>query len=86
MAKSAVVKARIEPELKDEVEYIFHELGLSTTEAVTLFYHQVKLRGGLPFEVAIPNELTEKTFRDTDAGKNLVRAEDKEDLFEKLEL
>lgn len=86
MAKSAVIKARIEPELKDEVEYIFHELGLSTTEAVTLFYRQVKLRKGLPFEVAIPNEITEKTFKDTDAGKNLVRAKDKDDLFEKLDL
>ena len=86
MAKTAVVKARIEPELKDEVESIFNELGLSTTEGVTLFYHQVKLRSGLPFEVAIPNEVTLKTLQDTDAGKNLVRAKDKDELFEKLEL
>jgi DNA-damage-inducible protein J len=86
MAKTAVVKARIEPDLKDEVESIFNELGLSTTEAVTLFYRQVKLRSGLPFEVAIPNKVTLKTLQDTDAGKNLVRAKDKEELFEKLDL
>jgi DNA-damage-inducible protein J len=86
MAKTAVVKARIEPELKDEVETIFNELGLSTTEAVTLFYRQVKLRNGLPFEVAIPNVVTLKTLQDTDAGKNIVRAKDKDELFEKLEL
>ena len=68
------------------MEYIFQELGLSTTEAVTLFYRQVKLRNGLPFAVTIPNEVTEKTFQDTDAGENLVHAQDKDDLFAKLEL
>ncbi|MFO7679972.1 MAG: type II toxin-antitoxin system RelB/DinJ family antitoxin [Chloroflexota bacterium] len=86
MAKTSVIRARIEPDLKDEVETIFHELGLSTTEAVTLFYRQVKLRNGLPFEVAVPNEVTIKTFQETDAGENLVACQDKEDLFEKLEL
>jgi DNA-damage-inducible protein J len=86
MAKTSVIRARIEPDLKDEVETIFHELGLSTTEAVTLFYRQVKLRNGLPFEVAVPNEVTIKTFKETDAGENLVACQDKEDLFEKLEL
>ena len=86
MAKTAVVKARMEPELKDSVEDIFNKIGLSTTEAVTLFYHQVKLRNGLPFEVAIPNEVTIKTMQETDAGKNVVRTESKEDLFEQLDL
>lgn len=86
MAKTSVIRARIEPDLKDEVETIFHELGLSTTEAVTLFYRQVKLRNGLPFEVAVPNKVTIKTFQETDAGVNLVACQDKEDLFEKLEL
>ena len=86
MAKTAVVKARMEPELKDSVEDIFNKIGLSTTEAVTLFYHQVKLRNGLPFEVAIPNEVTIKTMQETDASKNVVRTESKEDLFEQLDL
>jgi DNA-damage-inducible protein J len=86
MAKTSVIRARIEPELKNEVEDIFDKLGLSTTEAVTLFYHQVKLRRGLPFEVAIPNDITAQTFQDTDADKNIIRCEDKEDLFEQLEL
>jgi DNA-damage-inducible protein J len=67
MAKTAVVRARIEPDLKTEVEYILRELGLSQTEAVTLFYHQIKLNQGLPFEVKIPNEVTLKTFKETDS-------------------
>ncbi len=85
MAKTAVVRARIEPELKTDAEYILRELGLSPTEAVTLFYRQIQMRRGLPFEVRIPNEVTLKTFQDTDAGKNVTRTQNKEELFEKLE-
>lgn len=86
MAKEAMIRARIEPQLKAEVEDIFEELGLSITEAVTLFYKQVKLNRGLPFEVRIPNETTLKTFQDTDAGRKVVRAKDTQDMFNKLGL
>ncbi len=54
MAKTAVVRARIEPELKQEAEAILRELGLTPTEAITLFYKQVALRRGLPFSVSYP--------------------------------
>jgi len=84
MAKTATVRARVNPELKVEVERLFKELGLSTTEAINLFYRQVRLRNGLPFSVVIPNETTEKVFKDTDAKRNLIRCEDAEDMFQKL--
>ncbi len=86
MAKTAVVRARIEPELKFDAEYILRELGISPTEAVTLFYRQVKMRRGLPFTVKIPNDITLKTFQDTDAGTNIIQAQNKEELFELLEM
>ena len=84
MAKIATVTARIEPELKAEVEKLFKELGLSTTEAINLFYRQVKLRNGFPFNVVIPNKMTERVFKDTDAKRNLIRCEDANDMFQKL--
>ncbi len=86
MAKTAVVRARIEPNLKFEAEYILRELGLSPTDAVTLFYRQIKMKRGLPFAVKIPNDVTLQTFRDTDAGKNIIQAGSKENLFEMLEM
>lgn len=82
--KTGTVRARINPTLKKEVETLFNKLGLSTTEAINLFYKQVKLRKGLPFNVVIPNKLTEKVFKDTDAKRNLIRCEDTNDLFNKL--
>ncbi len=84
MAKIATVRARIEPWLKEDVEKLFKKMGLSTTEAINLFYRQVKLRNGLPFNVVIPNKTTEKVFKDTDARRNLIRCEDADDMFDKL--
>jgi DNA-damage-inducible protein J len=84
MSKTSTIRARIEPELKDKAEQVFRKLGLTTTQAITLFYKQVELRNGLPFEVAIPTETTRRTFDDTDAGRNLVICRDAEDMFRKL--
>jgi DNA-damage-inducible protein J len=84
MNKTSTVRARIKPELKNKAEQVFRDLGLSTTQAITLFYRQVELRNGLPFDVIIPNETTRRTFSDTDAGRNLVVCEDAEDMFKKL--
>ena len=49
MAKTEMIRARVEPELKREAEELFLGLGLSATEAITLFYRQVTLHRGLPF-------------------------------------
>lgn len=86
MGKSAMVRARIEPELKSRAERVFQRLGLNATQAITLFYKQVELRGGLPFGVVIPTKTTRRTFDETDAGRNLVVCEDADDLFRKLRI
>lgn len=56
MPRGAMIHARMEPELKQNVESIFKALGMTTTEAVTLFYKQVNMRHGLPFSVEMPDE------------------------------
>ncbi len=84
MAKTAMIRARTTPDLKSEVERILKRLGLNTTEAINLFFSQVRLRKGLPFEVKIPNKTTLETFRKTDEGKELVKCKDADDMFKKL--
>jgi len=84
MAKDAMIRARIEESTKDKVERIFKKIGLSTTEAINLFYHQVLLHKGLPFDVKIPNSTTLQTFKDTEAGRNLKRAKSVQELRKKL--
>ena len=84
MRKSATVRARITPDLKSKAEKVFRKLGLTATQAITLFYRQVELRKGLPFGVRIPNATTRKTFEDTDAGRDLVVCKDVDEMFEQL--
>ena len=84
MSKTAMVRARIEPELKEQAEQVFHRLGLNATQAINLFYRQVELHNGLPFDLVIPNDTTRQTFDDTDAGQNLIVCKDAEDMFSKL--
>ena len=84
MSKTAIVRARIQPKLKEHAETIFHRLGMNASQAITLFYKQVELRDGLPFEVAIPSGITKRTFEATDEGRDLVVCEDADDMFEKL--
>jgi DNA-damage-inducible protein J len=84
MNKSAMIRARVDPNLKEEVEDVFEQLGLSATQAITLFYQQVKLNRGLPFDVRIPNADTLRTFAETDADENIVPCENAQDLFARL--
>jgi DNA-damage-inducible protein J len=84
MSKTETVRARIEPRLKKEAEHVLEDLGLSATQAITLFYRQVTLRKALPFDVVIPNATTRKTLEGTDAGKDLVVCKDADDMFRKL--
>jgi DNA-damage-inducible protein J len=84
--KDSSVRARIDSGLKKDVEDILNHLGLNTTQAISLFFHQISLRKGLPFDVMIPNEETQKVFQETDEGKNLVECRDADDMFKKLGL
>jgi DNA-damage-inducible protein J len=84
MAKTAMINARTEKELKTEVEGILKTLGISTTAAINIFFKQVKMRRGLPFPVEIPNEETLKTFRDSEGGRGLIESTDADDMFRKL--
>jgi DNA-damage-inducible protein J len=84
MSKTATVRARLDPGLKDHAEDVFHRLGLNATQAITIFYKQVELRGGLPFDVAIPTPTTAATFEATDEGRDLIVCQDADDLFAKL--
>ncbi len=71
MAKSKMIRARVEPALKDDAEAVLDRLGMTPTEAITLFYKQVTLYRGLPFPVRIPNAATRKALREARDRKNI---------------
>ena len=53
MPRNATITMRIEGGLKSEVENIFRQLGLTTTEAINIFFTAVKNHRGLPFPLQL---------------------------------
>jgi DNA-damage-inducible protein J len=54
MAKTANLYARIEPDVKEQAERILTALGIPASNAINMFYKQIILQRGLPFEVKMP--------------------------------
>jgi DNA-damage-inducible protein J len=71
MAKSEMIRARVEPGLKHEAEAVLEKLGMTPTEAITLFYKQVSLYRGLPFPVRMPNAATRKALNAARRGEDV---------------
>ena len=89
MAKSANLYARIEPDVKEQAEAILNALGISASNAITMFYKQIILKKGIPFDVRLPehpldislmtseqlNTELEKGYADMKAGRTIPAAE-----------
>jgi DNA-damage-inducible protein J len=84
MPKTAVVSARIDPELKHGAEEVFKELGLTASQAITLFYKQVELERGLPFLVRLPNNVTAEALEQARTRQELESFNTLDDLFQDL--
>jgi DNA-damage-inducible protein J len=84
MPKTAVISARIDPELKHGAEEVFKELGLTVTQAITLFYKQVELERGLPFAVRVPNDVTVEALEQARTRQGLESFNTLDDLFKDL--
>ena len=54
MAKTANIYVRIEPDVKEQAESILAALGIPASNAINMFYKQIILQRGLPFEVKMP--------------------------------
>lgn len=91
MAKTDTLHIRVEPEIKKNAENTLNKLGLSTTEAINIFLHQVILTGGLPFDVILPRYNTEtevamQEARDIASGKVSTKGyASAKELFEELD-
>ena len=58
MAKTDYINTRIDPDVKRGGEAILSRIGLKPSEAITMFYRQIIMHKGLPFDARIPNEET----------------------------
>ncbi len=98
MAKSANLYARIEPEVKKKAEEILAALGIPASNAITMFYKQIILQNGLPFEVKLPphpldisrttakqlDAELEKGYADVQAGRTISAGQALSELHKEL--
>jgi len=56
MAKTDTITVRLDPVVKKGAEAVLKMLGLTVTQAVTIFFVQISLRKGLPFPIEIPKD------------------------------
>ena len=80
MALNVTVRARVESNLKQEVEEILKEIGLSTSQAITLFLKRIKYERGIPFELKVPNATTIQAMKE--AQKNIGKTISYEEFLE----
>ena len=85
MNKTATVTVRLDPQVKKNAEAVLKALGLTTSQAVNLFFTQVSLNKGIPFDVHIPNEATAKAIEAGLAGRGLNAAASMDDLIAQLD-
>lgn len=69
MARTSNIFARVEPEVKEQAEFVLEQLGIPMSNAIGLFLRQVVLQRGIPFELKLPqikplsvSTLTEEQF------------------------
>ena len=86
MLKDATVRARVSQKLKHDAESILDNLGISMSEAITLFLSQVRLRQGLPFDVMIPNAQTRRAIAEAQKGVGVKKYDSVDTFFEAMDV
>ena len=85
MAKTATIQTRVDPEIKNNAQMILKKLNISMSEAISMYLSQITLHRGIPFEIKIPNEVTAKTLKDAENGKNIHKVDSVDELFQELD-
>ena len=87
--KTANVLARVEPDIKEQAEFILSQLGIPTSTLINMLYRQIIMLKAIPFTLALPNvpvaqdEMDADTFsfmmqrglEDAQAGRSRPAAE-----------
>ena len=81
MSKTDTLNIRIEPNLKQQAEKTLNYLGLTMSEAVTIFFKQVVINEGIPFEIKKP-KYNRKTLKAMKEVEKISKNPDKHKQFQ----
>jgi len=69
MAANAVVRARVNEQIKEEASVVLEAMGLTVSDAFRIMITRVAKEKALPFEPLIPNAKTIEAMKEARAGK-----------------
>jgi len=81
---TTTINARIDLNCKKEAQEVLEKLGLSMSGAIEMFFKQIVLQQGLPFDVKLPNQDTARAMEELEANEG-AKFSSIEELFEDLE-
>ncbi|EPI5388452.1 TPA: type II toxin-antitoxin system RelB/DinJ family antitoxin [Pseudomonas aeruginosa] len=84
MAATEIVRARIEPELKEAASKILEAMDITISQAIRMMLMQVVERETIPFPVKKPSKATVEVLNEIRDGKGLTRYASIEEAFEDL--
>ena len=84
MSLNASVNVRVSKKVKTDAENVLSKLGLTMSDAVNIYLRQIALRGGIPFDLKLPNRKTVPAMRDVQGRRNLESFTDTESLKQGL--
>ncbi|MCG5380327.1 type II toxin-antitoxin system RelB/DinJ family antitoxin [Providencia rettgeri] len=74
--KTDIVRARIEPKVRENAEAVLSELGISISDAIRIFVKQISLRQAFPIELKTPNSITLEAINAPTTDETFDSAED----------
>lgn len=68
MATDAIVRARIDGQVKEKAATVLAEMGLSVSDAIRMLLVRVAAEKALPFEARVPNAATVAAMEELERG------------------
>ena len=84
MAQNAIVRARIDEQIKEEAATVLATMGLTVSDAFRIMMTRIAREKALPFGPLVPNEETINTMREARQGKNVKTFNSIDDLMADL--
>jgi DNA-damage-inducible protein J len=83
MLNDAIVRARVNEEIKEEATIVLSEIGLTLSDAFRMLVIRIAREKALPFEPLVPNAKTIEAIKAARSG-NLITASSLDNLLTEL--
>jgi len=66
---NTTLNIRIDSRVKEQATKILNDLGMKASTAISLFFRQIILHGGIPFDIKLLNKATIQAIEELESGK-----------------